>query len=63
MNKSSEKYKSLFDHYGVDNIKIELIEAYPCENKDELNHKENDVKRQYNLMKPVELNQQKNWKS
>ena len=30
----------LFDQYGVENCKIELIEAYPCENKEELRRRE-----------------------
>ena len=31
---------NLFDEFGVDNCKIELIENYPCQNKDELRRKE-----------------------
>jgi len=30
----------LFDTYGVDNCKIELIESYPCNNINELNSRE-----------------------
>jgi len=31
---------SLFDKYGVDNCKIELIESYPCESLEELRRRE-----------------------
>lgn len=31
---------SLFDEYGLENCKIELIESYPCKSKDELNARE-----------------------
>jgi hypothetical protein len=30
----------LFDKYGIENCKIELIELYPCESKEELNRRE-----------------------
>jgi hypothetical protein len=30
----------LLDEYGIDNCKIELVEAYPCENKEELRKRE-----------------------
>ena len=30
----------LFDKYGVDNCKIELVETYPCESKEELRQRE-----------------------
>ena len=30
----------MLDEYGVENCKIELIEAYPCENKEELRRRE-----------------------
>jgi hypothetical protein len=30
----------LFDLYGVDKAKIELVEAYPCENRNELRRQE-----------------------
>ena len=30
----------LLDEYGIENCKIELIEAYPCENKEELRKRE-----------------------
>ena len=32
----------LFKKYGIDNLKIELIECFPCDNKDELNKREGD---------------------
>ena len=31
---------SLFDTYGVENCKIELVEMYPCESKEELRKRE-----------------------
>ena len=31
---------SLFDEYGVENCKIELLEAYPCKNREELEARE-----------------------
>ena len=30
----------LFDKYGIENCKIELVEIYPCDSKDELTRKE-----------------------
>ena len=30
----------ILDEYGIENCKIELIEAYPCENKEELRKRE-----------------------
>jgi hypothetical protein len=32
----------LFDEFGIDNVKIELIENYPCNNKEELLKKEGE---------------------
>ena len=44
MHKKDSKYSCsssiLFDKYGLDNCKIELIEIYPCENKEELRKRE-----------------------
>ena len=53
MSKHRENYKrylagskqktmvfDIFDEFGVENCKIELIEEYPCQNRDELNKKE-----------------------
>ena len=31
---------ALFDKYGIDNCKIELIEDFPCESKEHLNRRE-----------------------
>jgi hypothetical protein len=31
---------NLFDEFGLDNCKIELIESYPCNNREELNARE-----------------------
>ena len=30
----------LFDKYGIENCKIELVELYPCDSKEELNRRE-----------------------
>ena len=30
----------LFDKYGIENCKIELVEMYPCDSKEELNRRE-----------------------
>ena len=35
-NKGRGSSYSLFDEFGVENCKIELIEVYPCNSKDEL---------------------------
>ncbi len=41
---SKEKNKvasfDIFDKYGIDNVKIELVEAFPCENKKQLRERE-----------------------
>jgi hypothetical protein len=34
------KSKVLFDKYGAENLKIELIENYPCDNKEKLSSRE-----------------------
>ena len=34
--KASYKVSDIFDEFGVDNCKIELIEEYPCDNKTQL---------------------------
>jgi len=36
----------LFEKYGVENCKIELLETYPCNSKDEQNKKESEYIRQ-----------------
>ena len=33
----------LFDAYGIDNCKIELLEKFPCKTKEELNKREGEV--------------------
>ena len=33
----------LFEKYGIDNCRIELIEAYPCNSKEELELRESEV--------------------
>jgi hypothetical protein len=33
----------LFNEFGIENCKIELIEAYPCNNRDELEKKEGEL--------------------
>ena len=45
--KSISKYKDLYDKLGSDNIYIELIQSYPCNNIEELKAKENEVRRLY----------------
>ena len=53
MSKHKESYRSflnnkcprtssydLFDEFGLDNCKIELVELYPCNNREELNARE-----------------------
>ena len=39
------KSKLLFEKYGVENCKIELIEAYPCDNRDLLLKREGEIQR------------------
>jgi hypothetical protein len=36
----------LFNKYGVENCKIELLEEYPCENKEQLNKREGEIIRE-----------------
>jgi hypothetical protein len=36
------KSKILFEKYGVENCKIELVEEYPCDNREQLNKKEGE---------------------
>ncbi len=42
LNKQNNKVASfdIFDRYGIDNVKIELVEAFPCENKKQLRERE-----------------------
>ena len=44
-NKLGKKYKDIYDRLGADNIDIELIQSYPCNNIDELRQKEKDIRR------------------
>lgn len=37
---------NIFDEYGIENCKIELVEMFPCHNKDELRKKEGEYIRQ-----------------
>jgi hypothetical protein len=38
--------KKIFDEYGMDNCRIELIENYPCNSKEELEKREGEIQRQ-----------------
>lgn len=38
--------KTLFDKHGVENCKIELIEDYPCERKEQLERREGEIQRE-----------------
>jgi hypothetical protein len=40
----------LFDKYGVDNCKIELIEDFPCERKEQLDRREGELQRERNCI-------------
>ena len=40
----------LFEKHGVDNCKIELIEDYPCERKEQLNRREGEIQRERNCV-------------
>jgi hypothetical protein len=46
--KNGLKYTSciLFKKYGVENCKIELIEDYPCERREQLEKREGEIQRQ-----------------
>ena len=44
-NKLGAKFKHVYDCIGSNNIGIELMQCYPCNNIDELNQKENKIKR------------------
>ena len=37
---------ALFDEYGVENCKIELVEYYACNNKEELEAREGQIQRE-----------------
>ena len=52
----------IFDQFGLENCIIELIENYPCNNKDELNKKEGGYIRQLNCInKRIEGRTQKEY--
>jgi hypothetical protein len=36
----------IFEKHGVENCKIELIEDYPCERKEQLNRREGEIQRE-----------------
>jgi hypothetical protein len=38
--------KTLFDKHGIENCKIELIEDYPCERKEQLDKREGEIQRE-----------------
>lgn len=40
----------LFDKYGIKNCKIELIEDYPCERKEQLLKREGEIQRERNCV-------------
>ena len=55
-NRGKESYRSankLFEEFGVDNCKIELIEEYPCNNLMELLKKEGEHIQKYNCVNKV----------
>ena len=64
--KRGEKYHGscflLFDKYGLENCKIELIENYPCESKEELRKREGYwIKNEKCVNKLVPGRTQKEW--
>ena len=38
--------KTLFEKHGLENCKIELIEDFPCERKEQLNKREGEIQRE-----------------
>ena len=48
---SSRKYKEIFDRVGPENMYIELIESYPCNNIEELKKREQEVTRNHKMNK------------
>ena len=44
-NRTSCRCKLLFDKYGVQNCKIELLEYFPCETKEQLLKREGELQR------------------
>ena len=61
----SYKVRDIFDEFGIDNCKIELIEEYPCESKMQLSKREGFHMQNTNCVnKRVEgqyLNQHEYW--
>ena len=54
---------SLFDAFGIDNCKIELMEAYPCNSKEELVKRKGEVIRQTNCVnKTIPNRTRKQWR-
>ena len=45
--KSVSKYKDFYDRIGSENINIELIQRFPCDSKEELQAKEQEIRRSY----------------
>ena len=43
--KCGAKYKDLYDRIGSENIEIELIQRFPCDSKEELQAKEQEIRR------------------
>lgn len=52
-NKLNTSSSRLFDEFGIENCKIELIEEYPCENKMELLRKEGEHIRNNNCVNKI----------
>lgn len=40
----------IFEKHGIENVKIELIEEYPCENKEQLLKREGEIQRERNCV-------------
>jgi hypothetical protein len=52
----------IFEKFGIENCKIELIESYPCNSKDELNKKEGEFIKQFNCTnRKIEGRTKKEW--
>jgi len=50
LNKSTTSAKILFDKYGLENCRIELLENYPCNSTDEKQKKEGEYHRTINCV-------------
>ena len=54
---------SLFDAFGIDNCKIELVEAFPCNSREELVKREGELIRQTNCVnKTIPSRTRKQWR-